>query len=308
MMTEQFHQQLNNQFADQLGDFANYLTVERNLAENTVAAYRSDLRLAGQYWQEHGISNWQHVDRFAVLQLLASMQNQGRAGETEARMVSSLRQFFSYLERRGQIGTNPMQLVQLPKGRRKLPTVLSEQEVARLLAVPDTNKPLGIRDRAMWELMYATGVRVSELVNLTMTELHLAVGLIQPRGKGDKERIIPVGDVAIDWVQRYLSEVRPKLLKKQDCENVFLNAHGRKLSRQGVWKNLKHDVIAAGITKDVTPHTLRHSFATHLLEHGADLRVVQELLGHSDIATTQIYTHVSQSRLTEVYKKYHPRA
>lgn len=301
-------QPLKAAFRDQLGDFANYLAVERNLSVNTVEAYRSDLSLAATYWQQHGITDWQHIDRFAVLSLLASMQNRGRAAETESRMVSSLRHFFAYLLRRDLISENPMKLVQLPKGRRKLPTVLSEAEVGRLLSVPDTSTPLGIRDRAMWELMYATGVRVSELVNLTMTELHLSVGLIQPRGKGDKERIIPVGDIASDWVQRYLTVVRPKLLKKQRSTVVFLNAHGRQLTRQGVWKNLKRDVLAAGITKDVTPHTLRHSFATHLLEHGADLRVVQELLGHADIATTQIYTHVSKKRLTAVYQKYHPRA
>lgn len=307
-MTDQEKQPLKKGYRDLLGDFANYLTVERNLSVNTVASYQSDLKLAAEYWQEHGLSDWQHIDRFAVLQLLSSMQNRGRSTETVARMVSSLRQFFAYLKRSEKVAANPMKLVQLPKGRRKLPTVLSEAEVDRLLAVPDTSRPLGIRDRAMWELMYATGLRVSELVNLKLTELHLSMRLIQPRGKGDKERIIPVGDVAVEWVQRYLSSVRPRLLKKQRSAFVFLNAHGRQLTRQGVWKKLKQDVISAGITKDVTPHTLRHSFATHLLEHGADLRVVQELLGHADIATTQIYTHVSKSRLTAVYRQYHPRA
>lgn len=307
-MTDERVIKLGRGFWDPLGDFVNYLVVERNLSANTVAAYQSDLKLAATYWQQHGVSDWQHVDRFAVLQLLASMQNRGRSTETVSRMVSSLRQFFDYRQRQDDQLANPLKLVQLPKGRRKLPTVLSEEEVSRLLAVPDTSKPLGIRDRAMWELMYATGVRVSELVNLTMAELHLAVGLIQPRGKGDKERIIPVGEVAIDWVQRYLTGVRPKLLKGQHEDVVFLNAHGRKMTRQGVWKKLKQDVLTAGITKDVTPHTLRHTFATHLLEHGADLRVVQELLGHADISTTQIYTHVSKSRLTAVYRKYHPRA
>lgn len=307
-MTDERVIKLGRGFWDPLGDFVNYLVVERNLSANTVAAYQSDLKLAATYWQQHGVSDWQHVDRFAVLQLLASMQNRGRSTETVSRMVSSLRQFFDYRQRQDDQLANPLKLVHLPKGRRKLPTVLSEEEVSRLLAVPDTSKPLGIRDRAMWELMYATGVRVSELVNLTMAELHLAVGLIQPRGKGDKERIIPVGEVAIDWVQRYLTGVRPKLLKGQHEDVVFLNAHGRKMTRQGVWKKLKQDVLTAGITKDVTPHTLRHTFATHLLEHGADLRVVQELLGHADISTTQIYTHVSKSLLTAVYRKYHPRA
>lgn len=299
---------LNTVWLAPINDFEEFLRSERGLADNTRSSYRSDLIEAATYFQQHGLSNWQSVDRFSVLQLLAHLQNAGRARQTISRLVSAMRQFYSFLGRRHMIDQDPLELVTLPKEHRKLPTVLTEHEVSALLDVPDVSQKLGIRDRAMWEVMYATGVRVSELVNLTMSELHLEVGLIQPRGKGDKERIIPIGEVAIKWVQRYLKQVRPQLLKQQHSKFVFLNAHGRQLSRQGVWKNLKADVRAAGIGKDVTPHTLRHTFATHLLEHGADLRVVQELLGHADITTTQIYTHVSRKRLSAVYNRYHPRA
>lgn len=299
---------VNSNFVDPIDDFDEFLRSQRGLADNTRVSYHNDLKEAAIYFQQHGIKDWQSVDRFAVLQLLAHWQNKGRARQTISRLVSALRQFYLYLRRQQLVDCDPLELVTLPKGKRKLPTVLTEEEVQALLDVPDTSKKLGIRDRAMWEVMYATGVRVSELINLTMGELHLEVGLIQPRGKGDKERIIPIGEVASDWLQKYLNQVRPKLLKKQRSQFVFLNAHGRQLSRQGVWKNLKSDVLAAGIDKDVTPHTLRHSFATHLLDHGADLRVVQELLGHADITTTQIYTHVSSKRLSAVYNRYHPRA
>ncbi|WP_283582769.1 site-specific tyrosine recombinase XerD [Limosilactobacillus difficilis] len=295
-------------YQELIQDFVDYLRAERGLADNTRLAYQSDLKLAAHFFAQRGLQNWQAVDRFAVLSLLAHLQNQGRARHSLSRLVSSLRQFYAYLNRRHLLATDPLELVTLPKSQRQLPAVLTEAEVGQLLAVPKTDQKLGLRDRAMWEVMYATGLRVSELVNLSLNELHLEVGLIQPRGKGDRERIIPIGQVAIDWLQRYLKEVRPQLLKKQRSPYVFLNAHGRQLTRQGVWKNLKAAVQAAGIDKPVTPHTLRHSFATHLLEHGADLRVVQELLGHADITTTQIYTHVSRQHLAAVYNRYHPRA
>jgi len=199
--------------------------------------------------------------------------------------------------------------IDTPKRAQHLPQVLSAHEVERLLAVPRLDTPLGLRDRALLEVMYATGLRVSETINLKMADLHLDLGLIQTIGKGDKERIIPIGDVAIDFVERYLKTARPKLATpKRRNPYIFLNNHGGQLTRQGVWKNLKALVKAAGIEKNVTPHTLRHSFATHILENGADLRVVQELLGHADISTTQIYTHITKKRLAEVYNKYHPRA
>ena len=239
---------------------------------------------------------------------LAKLQTEKKAKSSVSHLISTLRQFFSYLVNEDKIAVNPMIHIDPPKGSQHLPQVLTSEEVERLLEVPDLSKPLGIRDRAILEVMYATGLRVSELINLTMDELHLEMGLIQPLGKGDKERIIPIGEVAIEWLNKYMNGARLTLLKQQKSKYIFLNAHGRQLTRQGIWKNLKAIVVKAGITKNVTPHTLRHSFATHILENGADLRVVQELLGHADISTTQIYTHISRKRMAEVYKKFHPRA
>jgi integrase/recombinase XerD len=199
--------------------------------------------------------------------------------------------------------------VDSPKQSKTLPDVLSVSEVNKLLSMPNVSKPLGVRDRAMLETLYATGLRVSELVNLRLVDLHLPMKLIQTVGKGDRERIIPIGDVAIDWITKYLKTTRIDLLRKRtNTDFVFLNAHGRRLTRQAIWQMIKKYVKLAGIKRHVTPHTLRHSFATHLLENGADLRIVQELLGHADISTTQIYTHISHKHLTEVYQKFHPRA
>jgi len=202
-----------------------------------------------------------------------------------------------------------MQHIDTPKKVQKLPDTLSLKEVERLIDTPDTRKILGIRDRAILEVMYATGLRVSELIQLQLSDIHLNMALLQTIGKGDKERIVPLGDMAIHWLEVYLSDARPILVSKQPNETaLFVNSHGKKLTRQGIWKNLKEIVRAAGIYKTVTPHTLRHSFATHLLENGADLRTVQELLGHADISTTQIYTHITKKRMTDVYKQYFPRA
>jgi integrase/recombinase XerD len=249
-----------------------------------------------------------NVDRFVVMAFLGKMEAAGRSRNSVIHMVSSLRKFFQFATANNWTSQDPMTLVDPPKKSQHLPAVLTLEEVERLLQVPDTTTNLGIRNRTMLEVMYATGLRVSELVNLRLDNLHLELGLIQTVGKGDKERIIPIGDIAAHWLQKYLSEVRPNLGKTQDDKVIFLNDHGHQLTRQGVWKLIKQWVVAAGITKDVSPHTLRHSFATHILENGADLRIVQELLGHADISTTQIYTHISNKRLTEVYQKNHPRA
>ncbi|MDN6543350.1 MAG: tyrosine recombinase, partial [Lentilactobacillus parabuchneri] len=209
----------------------------------------------------------------------------------------------------GVIKDDPMLKVDSPKKAQTLPDVLTVTQVNQLLSMPNINQKLGIRDRAILETLYATGLRVSELVNLKLGDLHLPMDLLQTIGKGDKERIIPISDVAVDWLNRYLTTTRVALLDgKPNTEFIFLNAHGRQLTRQAIWLMIKKYVNQAGIKRHVTPHTLRHSFATHLLENGADLRIVQELLGHSDISTTQIYTHVSHQHLTEVYNKYHPRA
>ena len=244
-----------------------------------------------------------------MVSFLQTLKEDNRSNATIARMITSLRRFHQFLRQERYTDHDPMQHIDSPKKQQKLPDTLSLNEVEQLLQTPDTKQTLGLRDRAILEVMYATGLRVSELVNLKLNDLHLEMGLLQTLGKGDKERIVPLGDIAIKWVQRYLSEARPYLTRKNPEEAyLFVNNHGTKLSRQGIWKNLKRIVQMAGIYKTVTPHTLRHSFATHLLENGADLRTVQELLGHADISTTQIYTHITKKRMTDVYKQYFPRA
>ncbi|HJA46526.1 MAG TPA: site-specific tyrosine recombinase XerD [Candidatus Limosilactobacillus excrementigallinarum] len=290
-------------------DFSQFLLVERGLSNNTIQSYQNDLKKAAEYFTSQNLPSWGDIDRYAVLNLLAHLTNLGQSRTTIGRQVSSLRQFYQYLLRQHRVMNDPMALVTVPKGQRHLPTVLTQDEVRRMLVVPDTGKKMGIRDRAILEVMYATGMRVSELTNLRLNDLHLDVHLVQPRGKGDKERIIPIGEVAESWLNRYLQSVRaPQLVNKPASDFVFLNARAKQLTRQAIWQLIKKTAQAAQIDKDVTPHTMRHSFATHLLENGADLRVVQELLGHSDITTTQIYTHVSQKRLLTVYKNTHPRA
>lgn len=289
-------------------DYLHYLQVERGLSENTVVSYGNDLKEFREFLNQKKIASFDKVTREDVVAFMQAQQDKKMANSSIVRNVTSLRRFFQYLMIEGKIKHNPMLLIDTPKKQHKLPAVLTVDEVNDLLACPDTEKPLGLRDRAILEVMYATGLRVSELVNLKLADVHLSMGLIQTLGKGHKERIIPIGDVAIDWTEKYLNEARPKLLKGKTSKYLFLNFHGNKLTRQGIWKNLKAYVSQAGIKKDVTPHTLRHSFATHILENGADLRVVQELLGHADISTTQIYTHLSHKRLAEIYNKAHPRA
>ncbi|MBS9337238.1 site-specific tyrosine recombinase XerD [Fructobacillus parabroussonetiae] len=290
-----------------MADYLRVIQVERGLSQNTVKAYQQDLTAFARFLEEQKKSK-DDVDHLVILTFLNQLRAAGRANSSIARMVTTLRKYFAYLKKEGLVAHDPMQTIKPPKKAQHLPAVLTIEEVDRLLAVPDLTTTLGIRNKALLELLYATGLRVSELVNLTLDDLHLDLGLLQTIGKGDKERIIPVGEVAIDWLNTYLRDSRPKLLKKQKADQIFLNDHGRPISRQGVWLLIKQLVAQAGIHKDVSPHTLRHSFATHILENGADLRVVQELLGHSDISTTQIYTHISKGRLTQVYDQFHPRA
>ncbi|GEO65780.1 site-specific tyrosine recombinase XerD [Levilactobacillus spicheri] len=289
-------------------DFAHYLTVEQGLAPNSVASYRQEVQTFAAYLQAQHLSDFRQVDRVTIMNYLAALTQQGKARNSVIHAVSALRKLYRYLMQTHQLTINPMANVAAPKHAEHLPAVLTVAEVDRLLTTPDTSDKYGIRDRAMLEVLYATGLRVSELVHLKLVDLHLEMGLIQTLGKGDKERIVPIGDVASDWIQRYLQTSRPVLLKQRTSPYLFLNAHGGGLTRQAIWQKIKHYVALADIQKDVTPHTLRHSFATHILENGADLRVVQELLGHADITTTQIYTHISKKRLTAVYDRYHPRA
>lgn len=288
-----------------IADFIHYLNVERGLAKATQTSYQQDLITFSAWLAARKRRTF--PEEFGTIQSFLKEQNATKAPASVSRMISALRKFYRFLLREGAISADPMTKIDTPKRAQHLPATLSSQEVDALMAKPDTDKPLGLRDRAIFELMYATGLRVSEVVDLRLDQLHLAMNLLQVTGKGDKERLVPISPQATQWLDRYLQEARPKLLKRVQPKNVFVNFHGGPMTRQGIWKNLKAYIASIGIEKDVTPHTLRHSFATRLLENGADLRVVQELLGHSDISTTQIYTHLSNQHLVAVYHKTHPR-
>lgn len=294
---------------EDLAGYIRFLTIERGLSKNTIESYLRDLKKYLLFLKENHLMTWDSIDRYAVLSFLQQLKEEKKAAGSIIRMVSSLRQFHQFLRQEKLATVDPMAHIDTPKKAQTLPKILSTKEVEILIETPDTSQTLGIRDRTILEVMYATGLRVSELTELKLDDLHLSLGLIQTIGKGEKERILPLGDLAIKWIETYLNHSRNRL-ERSDCRSdfVFLNHHGRKLTRQGIWKNLNILVKKAGIKKEVTPHTLRHSFATHLLENGADLRTVQELLGHSDISTTQIYTHISTHRMSAVYKTYHPRA
>ena len=294
---------------EQVTDYLHYLLIERGLSSNTRKSYQRDLEQYLTFLHKKEITDWQDVDRYTIVDFLQFLQEEKKSAATITRMVTSLRRFHQFLRQERYTDHDPMQHIDSPKKVQKLPDTLSLNEVERLIETPDTKKVLGIRDRTILEVMYATGLRVSELIGLKLNDLHLSMGLMQTIGKGDKERIVPLGDMAIYWLETYLEEARPLLCQKHpEEEYLFVNGHGTSLSRQGIWKNLKALVLKAGIMKNVTPHTLRHSFATHLLENGADLRTVQELLGHADISTTQIYTHITKKRMADVYKQYFPRA
>ncbi|UQS85428.1 site-specific tyrosine recombinase XerD [Apilactobacillus apisilvae] len=289
-------------------DYLHFLTIERGLSENTIKSYRQDLFEFYDYVYKQKIDNIKNVDSDLILKYMKYMKENDKARNSIIRFISTMRKFFQYLLRFKYIDNNPMIKIDTPKPAQHFPSVLTVAEVDKLLTVPNTNDKYGIRDRAILEVMYATGLRVSEMIHLKMDNLHLEMGIIQTVGKGDKERIIPIGSEAINWINFYIGHSRNFLLKNRHSDYLFLNAHGGGLSRQSIWQKIKRDVALAGINKKVTPHTLRHSFATHILENGADLRIVQELLGHSDISTTQIYTHVSHEHLSKSFNKYHPRA
>jgi len=290
-------------------EFINYLSVERGLAMNTLESYGRDLRQYSQFLeQDDSESSLDTVSRATIINYLLYLQAQGKATATIARRLAALKAFYQFLVREKRIKTDPTANLESPKLEKRLPRVLTVAEVERLLVQPDTSQPAGIRDRAMLELLYATGIRVSELVSLNVPDVNLEMGYIKCSGKGAKERIVPMGTLAVQTCRDYLQNARGKLVKDRDEPALFVNHHGHRLTRQGFWKIVKKYAEDAKIDKEITPHTLRHSFATHLLENGADLRSVQEMLGHADISTTQIYTHVTRGRLKEVYARSHPRA
>ncbi|WP_425061138.1 Tyrosine recombinase XerD [Sporomusa carbonis] len=291
-----------------VNEFINYLAVERGLAQNTLESYGRDLRQFQTFLQNSQLDFLRNSNRDTILSYLNSLQLKGRAVSTISRNLAAIKSFYQYLVRERHIDKDPAVNLESPKLEKKLPKILAINEVEELLKQPNTFQPTGLRDKAMLELLYATGIRVSELISLNISDVNLDMGYIKCYGKGAKERIVPLGSIAAKCVQEYIAKGRSKLVRTYEEPSLFVNHHGNRLTRQGFWKIIKKYAMEANITKEITPHTLRHSFATHLLENGADLRSVQEMLGHADISTTQIYTHVTKNRLKEVYDKTHPRA
>ncbi|SDH10494.1 tyrosine recombinase XerD subunit [Alteribacillus persepolensis] len=291
-----------------ISDFLHYCQVEKGLSDNTIHSYKRDLSHYAFYLEEKDITDSAQIERPVIIDFLYYLKEQGRQPATIARMISSIRAFHQFLLREQRVVKDPSELIEMPKGEKKLPDVLSMKEIEKLLTAADGTTAFALRNKAMLELMYATGLRVTELCELKVGDIHLQMGFVHCLGKGNKERIIPLGNIAQEALERYIQKGRPQLLKKKQHDILFVNHHGNQLSRQGFWKILKTASAKANIHKKLTPHTLRHSFATHLLENGADLRAVQEMLGHADISTTQIYTHVSNHKLKDVYLQFHPRA
>jgi len=293
-----------------LEDYIHYLKVERQLATNTITSYERDLDNYIVFMEQAGYETMESLTRVEVLTYLQYLKDKGMSARSVSRHISSIRSFHQFLLREKVTSGDPTVHLELPKLEQKLPRVLSVQEIESLIDAPDCLRPQGLRDKALLELLYGTGMRVSELINLDLDDIHLSMGFVRIFGKGGKERIVPLGRQAIESCEIYINEVRPGFITKLEKSNnaLFVNMRGSRLTRQGFGKLLKEHANKANILKELTPHTLRHSFATHLVENGADLRAVQEMLGHADISTTQIYTHVSKTRLKEVYGKFHPRA
>lgn len=287
--------------------FSDALWLERGLSANTLSSYQSDLRHVAVWLAEEG-TGLRSATRADLQSYLASLVGRRLRPRTSARRLSSLRQFYQWMLRERFLSADPSALIEAPKLGRPLPKSLSESEVEALLDAPDTDSAEGQRDRCMLELLYATGLRVSELVGLTADQVSLAQGLVRVTGKGGKERLVPMGDEAADWIRRFAGTGRQELLGGRQCNAFFPTRRGAGMTRQAFWYRIKKHAQAAGIRTALSPHTLRHAFATHLLNHGADLRVVQLLLGHSSLSTTQIYTHVARERLKTLYAQHHPRA
>ncbi len=288
--------------------FADAVWMERGLSRNSLAAYQTDLRQLAHWLQQADRGDLLSLQRAELLAYLGVLSQQRKSSRSAARFLSACRQFYQWLAREGRIAEDPTAQVEAPKLGRPLPKSLTESEVDALLAAPDLTSAEGMRDRAMLELLYATGLRVTELVGLGIESVSLNQGLVRVIGKGDKERLVPLGEVAADWIARFLTSARGELLKQRQSNALFPTRRGGAMTRQAFWYRLRHYAVVADIRTHLSPHTLRHAFATHLLNHGADLRVVQMLLGHSDLSTTQIYTHVARERLEQLYRQHHPRA
>lgn len=289
-----------------IDQFLDALWLEKGLSQNSRDAYRSDLALFNGWLHERGIA-LDAAGRDVLLDHLAWRVEQGYKARSTARLLSGARGFYRYLLRENLIGSDPTLQIDMPQLGKPLPKSLSEADVEALLQAPDLSEPIGQRDRAMLEVLYACGLRVTELISLTLDQVNLRQGVLRVVGKGNKERLVPMGEEAVVWVERYLRDGRHELLGGRPSDVVFPSQRGEQMTRQTFWHRIKHQAQVAGIAKSLSPHTLRHAFATHLLNHGADLRVVQMLLGHSDLSTTQIYTHVARARLQDLHAKHHPR-
>lgn len=277
---------------------------EQGLSENTLAAYGSDLRIFAGWLNGQSMLE---ADGKQLSRFLAFRYQQGIGNRSTARILSTLRGFYGYYLRENRIFTDPTALIESPYIGRPLPQSLSEKDVERLLDAPEVTNSLGLRDKSMLEMLYATGLRVSELVGLKFEQISFRQGVVRITGKGSKERLVPVGEVAMSWLENYMTQARPDLLGGRQCDYLFVTNRAEGMTRQAFWHIIKRHAKKAGIGKELSPHTLRHAFASHLLNHGADLRVVQLLLGHSDLSTTQIYTHIARARLKELHSKFHPR-
>lgn len=292
---------------DLIEQFLDFLSVERGLSKNTISSYKLDLKTFSAYLEKVGATNITRVKRQDIMNHLLAQKDRGLSGNSISRSLVAIKMFYRFLVQEHLVKEDVAGVMESPKLIRPIPDCLSPDEVDRMLGVIDTRDWQGMRDKAALELMYATGMRVSELVELEMSGLNLDVGFIKCKGKGGKERVVPIGKRAKEALSKYIEKVRPQLLKAGQDDHLFLSRLGKKVSRVSFWKMIKRITRLARIKKTITPHTLRHSFATHLLERGADLRVVQEMLGHADISTTQIYTHINKERLKSIHRQFHPR-
>ena len=293
--------------ADHIADYCRYLTEEKHAQKNTLNSYARDLNQFQTWLMANGITDLKKVKKETVNEYLQYMSGKGKSPATVTRSTASIRSFYNYMLREGRVKTNPAKAVTSQKVERKYPEILTNREVELFLEQPKCVDEKGFRDHAMLELLYATGIRVSELIGLNVEDVNLTVGFIRCTTHG-KERIIPLYTAAVKALREYMEKIRPRIIADENQQALFVNMSGERMSRQGFWKIIKYYQEKAEINKDITPHTLRHSFAVHLLENGADLRSIQEMLGHADISSTQIYTHVIQKQLKDVYNKAHPRA
>ena len=296
---------MNN--TDLLDEFGDSLWLEDGLSRNTLESYRRDLNKFAAWLERQGKPSILEAAHADIEGFLAHLYDQQAKATSASRAISSLKRLFRYLLRQNKISADPTLQIATPRLPRSLPKSLTEQDVELLLNAPDVEIPLGLRDRAMLEVLYATGLRVSELVGLSVAQVSLDMGVVRVMGKGSKERLVPLGEEALDWIRRYLAEGRPALLAGKVCDALFVTQRADAMTRQMFWYLIKKHARHGGLSKALSPHTLRHAFATHLLNHGADLRVVQMLLGHADISTTQIYTHVARERLKLLHQRHHPR-